>query len=194
MNWGDRASSTFDEVVPFFLLSDFATDSLKTGDIVLRNGTGVYSRVNRFIFSKENQFSHCGIISIENDTVFVYHALGGRESVTNQLRKDELAHYCNKRATTDVAFYRYNLNGSERNELSNVIKQLYVNRTYFDGLFNLESCDDLYHTELVYHVLTTVTDDIDIIPQSNFFGKKYISLDKLYKNENAKLLASFDFR
>lgn len=194
LNWEKKPNSSFEQVVPYFLLSDFATDSLQTGDVILRNGTGIYSRINRFIFSKEKQYSHCGIISVENDTVFVYHALGGRESVTNQLRKDELMHYCNKKATKEVGFYRYALSDEDREELSVLIEGLYNRHTDFDSFFDLETDENLYHTEFVYYVLESVTEQKELIKVSTFFGRKYISIDNLYKNDNAIPLASFDFR
>ena len=193
INWKRELDYSFEKISPHFLISDFATDSLKTGDVILRSGTGFYSSINRFVFSNSKKYSHVGIVSIENDTVFVYHALGGRESVTNQLRKDELLHYCNKKATIEVSFYRYNLSESQLLKVAELLKGLYKEQIIFDKNFDLEEDECLYHTEFVRHVLISVTDNNELIPVSSFLGKKYISIDNLYKNNNAMPLASFKF-
>lgn len=193
INWNREPDFSFEKVSPHFLINSFATDSLKTGDVIFRSGTGIYSSINRFIFSNSKKYSHVGIVSIENDTVFVYHALGGRESVTNQLRKDELLHYCNKKATIEVSFYRYKLSENEILKVAELLKTLHQKQIIFDVNFDLEEDECLYHTEFVRYVLISATSNSDIVPVSSFLGRKYISIDNLYKNNNATPLASFTF-
>src|SRR5436189_2330486 len=51
--------------------------SIQNGDLVTRTGNDFTSQSLRSLNQRDKTYSHCGIASIEHDSVFVYHALGG---------------------------------------------------------------------------------------------------------------------
>src|SRR4051812_32204935 len=50
---------------------------VKEGDLIMRTGNDFTSEMLEQFCFKDKTYSHCGIAHIENDTVFVYHSLGG---------------------------------------------------------------------------------------------------------------------
>ena len=73
-----------------------------------------------------------------------------------------------------------------------LIHSLYNNRVEFDSAFNLETDETLYHTEFVYHIITSVLNNQSLIETSSFLGKDYINIDNIYKNDQAELIAAFE--
>ena len=51
--------------------------NIRSGDLVTRTGNDFTSQSLRTLNRRNKTWSHCGIASIENDTLFVYHAIGG---------------------------------------------------------------------------------------------------------------------
>src|SRR4026207_2159406 len=50
---------------------------IEQGDMIVRTGNDFTSESLRQLSLTDKTYSHCGIASIEHDTIFVYHALGG---------------------------------------------------------------------------------------------------------------------
>ena len=48
------------------------------------------SRAARSMNRKDTSYSHCGIVFIENDSVFVYHALGGSYNPSQKLLREPI--------------------------------------------------------------------------------------------------------
>src|SRR5690606_8118673 len=60
----------------------------QSGDLITRTGNDFTSQSLKSLNRRNKTFSHCGIIKIENDSVFVYHTLGGEWNPDQKLRKD----------------------------------------------------------------------------------------------------------
>src|SRR3954464_10834717 len=53
---------------------------LQTGDLIFRHGRGFISNALMSFSQHEKKYSHAGIISVENNEVYVYHCIGGEEN------------------------------------------------------------------------------------------------------------------
>ncbi len=58
--------------------------------MVLRTGNDFTSESLRQLSFTDKTYSHCGIASIENDSIFIYHALGGEWNPDEKLRRDPI--------------------------------------------------------------------------------------------------------
>src|SRR5664279_3877987 len=68
---------------------------VKQGDLVVRTGIDFTSETMRDFCEKDKTYSHCGIASIEHDSIFVYHSIGGEWNPNQKLRRDPFDVFCN---------------------------------------------------------------------------------------------------
>lgn len=159
--------------------------SVRSGDLILRTGRDFTSDIMRRVSKTDTTYSHCGIASWENDTLFVYHALGGEWNPDEKIRRDTFAFFCNPYENKGVGIYRYNLNDLAKSNLIKSAKS-FAGNVLFDNKFDLSSDDRMYCSEYVYKCLKTATGDFLKIPTSNFNQVKYVAIDNLFINSIAK--------
>ena len=129
-------------------------DSLKkmvqTGDLILRTGNDFTSEGLRSLNRRDETYSHCGITSIEHDTVFVYHSLGGEWNPDQKIRRDPLEVFAEPASNRGIGLYRFPLSDSEIDTLMMTVKKLHDIGIMFDMKFDLKTNDHMYCAEFVY--------------------------------------------
>lgn len=166
---------------------------IKSGDIILRNGTDEVSRTARSFNRIDTSFSHCGIVLRENDTLFVYHALGGNYNPSQQLRRDPIDSFCVPPETDRFAIYRYELNPQQSDSLISIVHRFYAARLRFDLYFNFLTDDRMYCSEFVFKCLDRSLSGAlseTIRARQWPFG---ISPDDLYLNNLCRLIKRIDY-
>lgn len=166
---------------------------LKSGDLVFRNGTDEMSRAARSFNRIDTSFSHCGIVLVENDTPFVYHALGGNYNPGQKLRRDPIGKFCSAEETDRFAIYRYNLIQQQTDSLTAIVHQHYHAGLPFDMYFNFLSDDKMYCSEFVFKCLNRSLSDslsLSIKAREWPFG---VSPDDLFLNPRSRLIKRVDF-
>ena len=157
---------------------------IQDGDMILRNGTDEVSAAARGFNRKEKIYSHCGIIQIEQDTAWVYHAIGGKYNPSNQLKREPLVSFCDKKENDKIAIYRFSMDSVEKKDLNNTVNQYYQQKLPFDLFFNFNTDDAMYCAEFVFKsynqafknkLNTTLIKDEE--------GRVYVTVDDLYLNE-----------
>ena len=83
---------------------------IQQGDMILRTGNDFTSESLRQLSFTDKTYSHCGIASIENDSVFVYHSLGGEWNPDEKLRRDPLELFCNPEENRGFGIFTFNFN------------------------------------------------------------------------------------
>jgi Permuted papain-like amidase enzyme, YaeF/YiiX, C92 family len=133
-----------------FIKIDSAQQIIATGDLIVRSGSDFTSESLRSLNQRDKTYSHCGIASIENDSVFVYHALGGEFNPDQKIRKDKFEVFAEPYTNRGIGIYRYQLLQIEINNLMLTVKKLHEMGIMFDMKFNLQSNDRMYCAEFVY--------------------------------------------
>jgi len=166
---------------------------LKNGDVIVRNGTDEVSRAARSFNRKDKTYSHCGIIQVENDTVFVYHALGGSYNPSQKLLRQPLEVFCDPKKVDRVAVFRYSLDSKEDNKLTAWVHERYAAELPFDTFFNFYTDDKMYCSEFVFKALDIAKNGalFQLLPGNA--GPVYVSIDDLYLNRNAKEVVKIVF-
>ncbi len=166
---------------------------LQTGDLVFRNGNDEVSRAARSFNRKDTSYSHCGLVMVENDTAFVYHALGGIYNPSQKLLREPLERFCNPAENNAVAAYRYPLSASQLDILKTTVRKYYQAGLKFDLYFNFLSDDRMYCAEFVFKSLNKALNQaltpyvrMDTIP----FG---VTTDDLFLHPVARLLRKESF-
>ena len=121
-----------------------------TGDLVLRTGNDFTSESLRSLNQRDQTYSHCGIASIENDSLFVYHSLGGEWNPNQQIRRDPLEVFAEPYSNRGIGLYRFELPANEISSLMITVKKLYEMGIMFDMKFDLKTNDHMYCAEFVY--------------------------------------------
>ncbi len=166
---------------------------IQNGDLIFRNGTDEVSKAARSMNRIDTSFSHCGILLIENNNVFVYHAIGGSYNPSQKLRRDPIDSFLIPEEADRFAVYRYELATAENDSLSGVVQQFYRAGLKFDMYFNFLSDETMYCSEFVFKSLDKamsgeLTESIKAREWP--FG---ISPDDLFLYKKSRLIKRVDF-
>lgn len=166
-------------------ISDF-----KTGDIIFRDGRGIISSIFRKLSLTDKQFSHAGIIHIENEKRYVYHLIGGEDNPGNVMQKESLESFCSKSNAGAFGIYRSDLPG---NLIDRVATCYFSRAIMFDLQFNLDTDDKMYCTEMVYKILTAVSGNKNYIPLTVVNEMKYVACDNIFLSPHCKKIFSMNY-
>lgn len=161
---------------------------LQSGDMIFRSGNDEVSQAARSFNRKDTSFSHCGLVLMENDSLFVYHALGGGYNPSQKLLRQPIDSFCNPIENNTIGIYRYPLTSLQVKKLENVVQEFHQAEIQFDLFFNFKSDDKMYCAEFVFKSLNRALDSaltpyvrMDTIP----FG---ITTDDLFLHPNSRLV------
>ncbi len=157
---------------------------LRTGMLVCRLGNGFFSDYFKKYASKEKKYSHIGIISIENDTIFVYHSEASELTGVGKVKREPLNSFLYKIEVFD--FFELNYSNTTITKILGITKGYYSDNIPFDLDFNSSNDDELYCTELVANSINKGLDYLLIKPSLELNGNKIFSLDDIYLNKNVK--------
>ncbi len=155
---------------------------VKQGDLIMRTGKDFTSEIMRLSSTNDKTYSHCGIASFENDSLFVYHALGGEWNPDEKLRRDAFEIFCNPYENRGIGIFRYNMNNDTEVKFLKIVDSLYKKGVEFDMHFDLTSNDRMYCSEFVYKSVEWATDDKINLPLTTFHNVKFVAPDNLYLN------------
>ena len=170
-----------------------AASLLQSGDLIFRHGRGFISNAFRTFSMKDKKYSHAGIICIEKDGVFVYHAIGGEENLSNKLKRSSLGEFCDPENISAYGIYRYPLSDSEKAGLSKLVKAYYQAGLEFDLAFDMNTDNKMYCSEFIYKILCKVKSNKNFLPLSELNGLKYVAIDNLYMNSACHFVYSFTY-
>ena len=136
------------------------TIKLQNGDLILRRGRSIESFAV-FMADKNRDFSHIGIVAIENGEPFVIHAVPG-ESGKNPERviKERPEIFLSREKASHYAIYRSIFSAWEREKVAAKALEYYYNGVEFDHEYNLDSDQKVYCTELVFKAYQQLSIDI----------------------------------
>ncbi len=163
-----------------------AKQYVKQGDLVLRTGRDFTSDIMRRLSIADKTYSHCGIASFENDTLFVYHAIGGEWNPDQKLRRDPFDFFCNSYENRGFGIFRYELSRNEQLKVLALTRNFYKDGIKFDMQFNLDTNDRMYCSEFVYKTIETAAGHRIKIPLDTLNSTKFIAIDNLFVNPFCK--------
>ncbi len=163
-----------------FIKIDSAQQIIATGDLIVRTGNDFTSESLRSLNQRDKTYSHCGIASVENDAVFIYHALGGEFNPDQKIRKDGFKIFAAPYSNRGIGIYRYTLLQSEIYTLMLTVKKLHQMGIMFDIKFDLQSNDRMYCAEFVYKAYVMGTGGKLAFNTSHIGKFTFIGVDDLF--------------
>ncbi len=171
------------KIASAFLQIDSAKKIIATGDLIVRTGNDFTSESLRSLNRRDKRYSHCGIASIENDTVFVYHALGGEWNPDQKIRRDTFEDFAEPYSNRGIGIYQYQLLPGEIKNLIVKVKQLCASGIMFDMKFDLQTNDRMYCAEFVYKAYVMGTDGKLKFNTSHIEKFSFIGVDDLFMQD-----------
>ena len=130
----------------------YSTDSIQSGDIILRKGYGLVSEIIVFSLNDSVEISHCGIISKnENGECFVIHSLSKKVSEIDGMQICSLKKFVDDAKRGTVKVVRYN---SDNTVLIEHYAKYYLKQSiHFDEEFDMSDTTSFYCMELPIHII-----------------------------------------
>jgi hypothetical protein len=153
---------------------------IHTGDLITRTGNDFTSQMLRQLNQHDKTYSHCGIASIEHDSVFVYHALGGEFNPDQKIRRDAFALFCEPYSDRGFGIFRFQLPIAVLDRITFAAKEYYRAGIMFDMKFDLQTNDRMYCAEFVYKSFLAGTNDKITFNVSHLKGFLYIGVDDIF--------------
>ncbi|MEO5782879.1 MAG: hypothetical protein ABIQ07_06390 [Ginsengibacter sp.] len=153
------------------------------GDMIVRTGNDFTSESLRQLCFTDKTYSHCGIASFENDTLVVYHSLGGEWNRDEKLRRDPLELFCNPEENRGFGIFTFNFKVSQINKLDSIVKAWYKTGLMFDMKFDLATNDRMYCAEFVSKAISTATDKQIIFSTTKINKFEFVAVDNLFLNK-----------
>lgn len=159
---------------------------IKNGDIIFRKGKGINSNIVS-MFDSSKDFTHVGIIWIDNNKINVIHSIPEENGNKNGVIVEPLNVFSSSYNATIVGLYRSNI---EKKILLYIVQDAlkYVGKP-FDSNFNLFQQDEFYCSELVWFVFQyhgyNLVDKFANFNLPLLETKYFITIDSL---KNSKLL------
>ena len=157
---------------------------IKTGDVITRTGNDFTSQSLRKLNRRDNSFSHAGIASIENDSLFIYHAIGGEYNPNQTIKRDLFEYFSTPFENNAIGIFRIKAKPDIAAKIVQQAKVYFNNKIIFDLAFDLVTDDKMYCTEFVYKCFLKGSAGIigfqhSFIKDFEFIGVDDITLDSL---------------
>lgn len=182
-NGGDRAQLAADSLAKLQNSRnriDSIAPLIQSGDLILRAGNDFTSESLRHLNQRNQSYSHCGIASIENGHVYVYHALGGEFNPDQKIRRDQLQHFADPVSNRSMAVYRYYDPAMKNDQLVAKAQQMYQAGIMFDMEFNLQTDERMYCAEYVYKALLLASNGAVRCHISHIDKFEFVGVDDLF--------------
>ncbi|MBL0358553.1 MAG: hypothetical protein IPP72_17570 [Chitinophagaceae bacterium] len=153
---------------------------IQSGDLITRTGNDFTSESLRTLNQHDKTYSHCGIASIEHDSIFVYHALGGEFNPDQKIRRDALELFAEPYDNRGIGIFRYQVNNTDIKVLMAEVKKLYTAGIMFDMKFNLADDDRMYCAEFVYKSYSVGTEKKLQFTTSKINDFEFVGVDDLF--------------
>jgi hypothetical protein len=153
---------------------------VRNGDLITRTGNDFTSQSLKSLNQRNKQYSHCGIASIENDTVFIYHALGGEFNPDQKIKRETFAEFSQPYENNGIGIFRFSSTEYPIKNSVSVAKELYRQGIRFDMDFDLKTNDKMYCAEFVYKTFLLAYPGRIKFPTSHINKFEFIGVDDLF--------------
>ena len=168
--------------------------NIRSGDLVTRTGNDITSQSLRSLNRRNKTWSHCGIASIENDTLFVYHAIGGEWNPDEKLRRDTWIQFAEPYSNNGIAQFRFTVESKMLDDLIGIIKEFHKNDLPFDMNFDLATDDKMYCAEFIYKSLDKASHHQLQFNRSQINNFEFVGVDDIFLHPLCKPIAAITYK
>ncbi|MCY7292423.1 MAG: hypothetical protein LH615_09605, partial [Ferruginibacter sp.] len=169
-------------------------DLIEAGDIITRTGNDFTSQSLKTLNRKDKTFSHCGIANIENDSVFIYHAIGGEWNPDQKIKRESFETFTNPEENNLMGVYRFNILKNEKENLIKTAKQFYKSEIIFDMDFDLKTDNKMYCVEYVYKSFILASANKIAFNHSFINNFEFVGVDDIVQHSLSKKIALVNYK
>ncbi len=159
---------------------------IQSGDLVTRYGNDLTSFLLVNMNPVDKSFSHCGVASIEKDTVFIYHAIGGEFNPDQKLKRETLFSFAHPADNKALGIFKPELQAGALPLLLQHVKKEFAAGLRFDMDFDLQTDDRQYCSEFAAKSYGLVWEGLSWVKITEQAGRRFIPVDALFLNEKMK--------
>ncbi len=167
--------------------------TIQSGDLITRMGMDITSVLLSKINATDTSFSHCGIAMMENDSVFVYHNMGGEFNPDQKMMREPFYQFASPENSKTIGIFRPKLTTVQRDSLAKNLAKKYEAGLMFDMDFDLATDDRQYCSEMVAKCLGEALDNMNWVAITKIENLRYITVESLYKNDNIKEIKRYHY-
>jgi len=166
---------------------------VQDGDMITRLGSDMTSEMLRTMNLTDRSFSHCGIASVENDTVFVYHAIGGEFNPDQKIKREPLYSFGHPSDNKAVGIFRPAANAPQKEHVVQRARNAYLREVMFDMKFDYAEEERQYCAEFVAKSFARGIGDSQWLTFSTKGHLRYVAVDNLFRNRLMKEIARYSY-
>jgi hypothetical protein len=167
---------------------------IKPGDVITRTGNDFTSQSLKTLNRKDKTFSHCGIANIENDSVLVYHAIGGEWNPNQKIKRESFEAFINPAENNLMGIYRFAILKNIKENLIKTAKKFYGSNILFDMDFNLKTDDKMYCVEFVYKTFLIASSNKITFNHSFINNFEFVGVDDITQHKLSKQIAIVNYK
>ncbi len=152
---------------------------MQNGDIIFRMGNDITSALFARINDEDQRFSHCGMLSFENNSWYVYHAIGGELNPDEAMWREPLEWFASPDESRRIGLFSTGIATADTKRMLTVVRGWYGLKLPFDMGFDLQTNDRMYCTEMVSKAIIIGRGSADWLKTSHRGGKIYIDTEDL---------------
>jgi hypothetical protein len=168
--------------------------NIRSGDLVTRTGNDFTSQSLRSLNRRNKTWSHCGIASIEKDTLFIYHAVGGEWNPDEKLRRDPWLLFADPYSNNRVGHFRFSIPANTARDLLEIVKEFHKNELPFDMDFDLATDDRMYCAEFIYKSFLKAGKGQILFNRSHINEFEFVGVDDIFLQPLCKKLAEVSYK
>lgn len=157
-----------------------ALKQIRSGDLLVRRGNDFTSEALRQINLRNKSYSHCGIVHIERDTAWVYHALGGEFNPDQRILRETIWQFCHPNGNKGFGLFRFEVDEQRLAPAIRRAQEAYQAGITFDMDFDLETDQQQYCAEFVWKCFREVDQLKHDFRISELGGKRFVGVDDLF--------------
>ena len=173
---------------------DSIKNIVRDGDLITRTGNDFTSESLRNLNQRNKTYSHCGIASIEHDSIFVYHALGGDFNPDQKIRRDDFEIFAEPYTNKAIGIFRFRVDDSVKHNFVSVAQQFFHAGIMFDMDFDLKTDDRMYCAEFVYKTFIKASSEKLIFNHSHIRQFEFIGVDDIFLHPLCKMQAELVYK
>ena len=165
----------------------------KSGQIITRMGKDITSILMSKLNPNDSSFSHCGLVNIESDSVFVYHCIGGEWNPGQKMKREWLFHFINPAHSKRAGLFEWEMEEGLKNVLIYRVISWYQSELMFDMDFDLQTNDRMYCTEMLAKAWQFATGNKDSITPVTSDNITFLPVDRIFLKKGTKELLRMEY-
>jgi hypothetical protein len=155
--------------------------------LVFRRGADGISDLFSKMNQKDQTFSHCGILLNDQDSLWIYHSIGGEDNPDQVIKKENFVTFTHPQNNLGFGLMQFPFTIQEQFNLDSIIKKWYAEKRTFDMDFKLDNDErKMYCVEFIYKAIQLAKNDSTYFSTSKAKDFVYVAPDDILLHKDGE--------